>query len=87
MISYLWLAGRTRLGWLQALLVPVPVSVFIFWSDLQDTGMVERSIAWLYDIPTHAIGVGIAALILYRRRRSKVLKEQEAARAERDTDE
>lgn len=74
-IAALWLAGKTRLYWLQALLVPVPVSLLIFWSDLHDTGMVERSVAWLYDIPTHAVGVGIGVLILHRRRRLKVLRE------------
>lgn len=82
-ISYLWLADKTRLDWLQALLVPVPVSLLIFWSDLHDTGMMERSIAWLYDIPTHAVGVGIGALILHRRRRLKALRE--AALKDQDT--
>ena len=63
---YLWLKGRTQVALVQALLVPLPVTLFLFFFDLDATGEVRRAAQWLLSMPAHAFGVGFTVLWLQR---------------------
>lgn len=68
-LSYLWLKGR-RGRMISALLVPVPVLLFVAAAEYHSTGDAALSLRWLAMLPIHAGGVFAAALLGWRRVRT-----------------
>ena len=67
LVSFWWLEGRTRRPLIQALTVPLPMTLFLFGVDLESTGELRRASQWLLTLPLHALGV-LAALYWIKHR-------------------
>jgi hypothetical protein len=68
-LSYLWLTGR-RARLISALIVPVPVLLFVVAAEYHSTGNAAFSLRWLTMLPIHAGGVFAAAMLGRRRVRT-----------------
>jgi hypothetical protein len=55
-LSFFGLLGHTSRPFLQATLVPLPLSLFLFGWDLETAGDPYRAAQWLWSVPAHLLG-------------------------------
>ena len=68
-VSYRWLKGR-RARLISALVVPLPVLLFVAAAEYHSTGDAALALRWFAMLPVHAGGVFAAALFGRRRVRT-----------------
>ena len=66
-VSFWWLESRTERPLLQALVVPLPMTLFLFGADLESTGELRRASQWLLTLPLHALGALLASFWIKHR--------------------
>ncbi|MEJ2481294.1 MAG: hypothetical protein P8Y78_14275 [Acidihalobacter sp.] len=62
-LSYLWLKGGRLVRLCSALIVPLPVLLFVAFSEYHSTGNPGVALRWLTMLAIHAAGVFAAALL------------------------
>ena len=70
-ISFVFLKGVPLSRLMQGFIVPLPVLIYLFWSDLQSTNDIERAIRWFVYFPVYSVGLVGAMLYLKHRNTSK----------------